>query len=484
MERTLPKALHPEGLTPDPKDLAAGRYGTFEMIRIWGPERTFDCLLRVQSQAAVTLSRLHPDIVPPEHATEIAEKANLHYVNPQRIRDLEKKTGHDIIAVNTALEEVVSREAAAHINKAKTSADTTQPARALQLRASLEVVIDSVENLRDIVIEKALAWKDIPHMDQTHLYDALPTVVGRPFAHYAEMLQSNLEILRFACEHSIIGKWSDATGNHHSARALGIDGIALEEAYCKDLGLGHMVAAAQLPGLEFEADIVYALARTGETLSNLAEYVAMGRGDDRNIFINGSPKKKKGSSAMPHKDAKNGNPTTEEQVESVRNKMRGWMTTALSNCRMPYARNLAASANSRIDFEDGFKFLDHGIRNLAETVYWLDVQEEVAASRVERSYGVVTAQQLMTYLTDYRKVKDPLPRSEAHDLTARLATEAWKSKAQFVNIVLLEPAITSRMDEATIRQITNPLQYVGESKRIIELVAEKYYQKKTRDIVL
>src|SRR3989344_6439033 len=210
--KILPRPLKPEDYEFNPKDLAAGRYGTYEMVQIWGPEKTFEYSLQVQGQAAMTLSRLHPDVIPSEHAQEIYGKANLQHVPASRIRELEEKGGHDVIAINTALEEAVTAAAAAHINKAKTSADTTQPARVLQLKASLEVIAEYAENLRDILIERALEWDNYLHMDNTHLFDALPTVAGRPFSHYAEMLQSGLNLLKFVYDNSIKGKWADATG--------------------------------------------------------------------------------------------------------------------------------------------------------------------------------------------------------------------------------------------------------------------------------
>ena len=182
---------------------------------------------------------------------------------------------------------------------------------------------------------------------------------------------------------------------------------------------------------------------------------------------------------MPHKDAKNGNPSTEEQIMSLRNYLIGNMTTALGNCELPYARNLAASANARINFEDGFKFLDHGIRRLANTLYWIKLREERAKERVERSYGVVTAQIVMTYLTDHRKVKNPMTRSEAHDLMGELATYAWENKIKFIDVLLKNSEVTSRLDEATLREITDPLKYVGQSKEIISIVKEKCYKKNT-----
>lgn len=478
-ERTKPRERFPRGVKPDPSELAAGRYGTQEMCEVWGAEETFEFSLKVQGQSSLTLSKLYPDVVPSDNAQEISEKASLKYIAADRIRELEEQLGHDVIAINKALEEIVSPAAGAHINKAKTSADTTCNARALQLKKSLEISAESTENLRDIAIEKAVQWMDYPFMVCTHGYDALPSAAGRAFIHYAEMLQSGLNILRFFYDNSIIGKWADATGDHHSATALGIDGIKLQSEFCKDLGIGFMDAPAQTPGLEFELDCNYPTTRIGETVNNLSRFIAWGRSDDVNVFINGSPRKQKGSSAMPHKDAKNGNPDTEEQAVSHRNYEIGNFVTALLNCEMPYARTLYASANSRINSEDGFKFFDHVTRRLAHTLYWLRLNEERSQERVLRSYGVVTAQQVMTYLTDHRRTNKPMTRSEAHDLLGRLATEAWNSKINFTDAVLANDNIISRLDETTIRKITNPLQYIGESKIIIGTVAKKYYKKKT-----
>jgi len=41
MEKTLPKPRFPKDYKSNPANLAAGRYGTKEMIEIWGSEKTF-----------------------------------------------------------------------------------------------------------------------------------------------------------------------------------------------------------------------------------------------------------------------------------------------------------------------------------------------------------------------------------------------------------------------------------------------------------
>lgn len=480
--KTLPIPRFPKWAKEDPNTLAAWRYWTKDMAQIWWPEETAKLSLKVQWVSAQVLSDLHPDIVPLDDANEIHDVAISWSVNIERIRELEAKTWHDVIAINTALEEQLSDIAKTHVNKWKTSADTTQPVRALQLKYAMQIIILVTENFRDIMCEKAMEWRNVPFMDTTHWYDALPTTAWRPIVHYIEMIQSNLDKLKEVYLHSIIWKWWDATWNHHSATALWINWIELQQKLCERLWIWYMDASAQIPWLEFEFDVAFVMARLMETLNNIAKFIALWRSDDVNVFINASPQKNKGSSAMPHKDAKNWNPTTEEQTMSFRNYMLGNLVTAWMNSEMPYARNLAGSANARINFEDWFKALDHIIRNLAKTLYWLELREDRSIERVERSFWVVTSQQVMTFLTDSRETSNPMPRSEAHDLMWKLAQLAYDTKTPFVDVVLWCEAVTSRLSEETIRKITDPLEYVWQSTDIIDKVARKYYQKKTLDI--
>ena len=101
------------------------------------------------------------------------------------------------------------------------------------------------------------------------------------------------------------------------------------------------------------------------------------------------------------------------------------------------------------------------------------------SERVQRSYGVVTSSQVMAYLTDHRKVDSPMARSEAHDLMGELATLAWEKKMPFFDVVSASQEVKRRISIETLKEITDPLKYIGESKRLIELVAGKYHKVKT-----
>ena len=240
-----------------------------------------------------------------------------------------------------------------------------------------------------------------------------------------------------------------------------------------------MDANAQIPGREFLTDVIYTIARTAESMNNLAFYMAWGKGSDVSVFRDGNPKKRKGSSAMPQKDAAGGNPTTEEQVESFANLMRGNLVTSICSDKFRYARDLSGSASDRDIFNSSFKFGDHSVRKLAEAMYWLDLVEGNSVARVNRSYGTTTSQRLMTYLTDHNMTDNPMTREEAHDLMGRLATEAYTEGVDFLDKLYKSDEVMERFDKEALKGIVDPFTYIGQSREIIQAVMNKYHGKKT-----
>lgn len=457
------------------EDKVVGRYGSRETAEILGEKPTYVYSLRAQAYAVKALSELYPEIVSSEIADEFLEKANLNYVDVNRIREIEDKKHHDVIAINESLEEVLSEEAKPFVNLARTSADTTETAKALQLKDAVKNYTRVMENLRDIVIEKAMEWRDIPSMGTTHSYFAVPESTGRPFAHYAETIQSGLDMLKYVYENSIKGKWGDATGNHHSAKTLGIDGIKLQEKYMELLGLDCTDAPAQIPAREYIADIVYVVARITETLGNLSDYVKEGKSDYKNVFRNMDPKKRKGSSAMPHKDIKGGNPITEEQVKSLKHLTRGFLTTSVSSCETNYARDLDGSMSDRVILDHIFKLSDNTVRSFAKVIFYLGLDKEKNKEILHSTYGVTTSEQVMTYLIN----KKHLPRSEVHDLIGELSTRAYNEKVHFSEVLKRNEIVSAALTHKEIDKLTDVTTYIGESKKIIDLVKDKCYQKIT-----
>ena len=85
----------------------------------------------------------------------------------------------------------------------------------------------------------------------------------------------------------------------------------------------------------------------------------------------------------------------------------------------------------------------------------------------------------MAHLTDHRRTKNPMARSKAHDLMGELATRAYENKVPFIDILLRNEEVISRIDRNTLKEISDPLKYIGQSKEIIRKVYDSYHGKRT-----
>lgn len=481
MSRTEPRSLGTDPVA-DKHLLLEGRYGTRETCDEWGTEDVlFQRTMDVQVTGLEVLDEMAPGRLNPEYLEAVRRTANLQAVSPDRIRELERQKGHDVIAINTAWGEASDKlkpGSSSLINFLRTSADSTETAKAVKAKRSLHVIANSAENLRDITLGKSLEWIDVLSMDTTHLYDALPSVAGRPLSFYCEMLQSGLEFLKFVHDFSLIAKWGDATGNHHAATVFDVDGMELQKRYAQKLGLRYMDAPAQIPGREFNADVMYALTRLAGTLGNFGNFIQTQRSDDVGLYIYDNPDRKEGSSAMPQKTEKGGNPTAEEQAQNLARKMLGILTTSVGTIEFDYARDLSGSASDRIDIAAAFRYTDHVIRKLSEVVYYLKINEQRSLERIHRSYDVTTSARVMTRLVSG---ESPLCRKDAHRLMGELATYAYRRKTPFAQVLASDERITSRLSREEIEELTDSLTYIGKSKEIVRKVYDNLHGRKTFD---
>jgi len=72
-----------------------------------------------------------------------------------------------------------------------------------------------------------------------------------------------------------------------------------------------------------------------------------------------------------------------------------------------------------------------------------------------------------------------MTRKQGDEILGELAISAWKNKTQFLDVLLENEEITSRLNKDILVQITDAFEYRGQSKEIVQLVAGKYYKKKT-----
>lgn len=88
-----------------------------------------------------------------------------------------------------------------HVNASQSSNDTFPTAMHIATaRLFHDVLLPSVQFMRDALVEKAEAWSDIVKIGRTHMQDAVPLTLGQEFSGYANMLDENMRRMVWVLE--------------------------------------------------------------------------------------------------------------------------------------------------------------------------------------------------------------------------------------------------------------------------------------------
>jgi adenylosuccinate lyase len=119
------------------------------MGSLWTEAYKYKTWLQVEVAACEAQAEL--GTIPAEAVAEIKAKADF---DPQRILEIEATVKHDVIAFLTNVNEYVG-DAGRYIHVGMTSSDVLDTALALQLVASLDIILKHVDSLIDAVRNQA-----------------------------------------------------------------------------------------------------------------------------------------------------------------------------------------------------------------------------------------------------------------------------------------------------------------------------------------
>ena len=117
------------------------RYRT-DIANLFTEEKKLESWLKVEA----ALARVHADLgnLPEKIAKEITRKANIDYVKLERVKEIDKKIHHDLMAMVKSLAEQCEDDAGKYVHLGATSYDIEDTATALQLKEALNYIYNSL----------------------------------------------------------------------------------------------------------------------------------------------------------------------------------------------------------------------------------------------------------------------------------------------------------------------------------------------------
>jgi len=411
------------------------RYSLPGMRSVWTEQRKLEIWLEIETLACEAMAEL--GTIPKEDAATIRAKGafDIHAV-----REIEKRTNHDVIAF---IEDVASRvgPAARWIHQGLTSSDLLDTTLAVQMLESCDILEKDLLALREAVAVRAKEFQFTPMIGRSHGIHAEPISFGLKMALMYDEFTRSLERLREMRERIRVGKISGAVGTHAHLDP------EVERRVCERLNLKAAALSTQILQRDRHAEFMTNLALIASSIDRWAtEFRHLQRTEVLEVeeyFSEGQ----KGSSAMPHKR----NPITGERLSGLARVIRGNAMAALENVALWHERDISHSSVERIILPDSCTLLDYMLMTLTKLVSKLIVYPENMRRNMELTGGLYASQSALLMLTE-----KGMERKDAYEAVQRAAMKTWKDKGGLAKNLAEEPTVSAHLSAEEIEDACAP----------------------------
>jgi len=412
------------------------RYTLPEMGALWTDAYKLKTWLQVE--IAVCEAQAELGKIPAEALEEIKAKANF---DPQRVLEIEAEVRHDMIAFLTNVNEYVG-DAGRYIHLGLTSSDVLDTALALQLVASLNLILENLERLSQAIRYQAQQHRYTVMIGRSHGIHAEPITFGFKLAGWLAEVCRNRDRLVGLREEISVGKISGAVGTYAN-----ID-PQVEAIACQKLGLKPDTVSTQVISRDRHANYVQQLALLGSTIERFAVEIRNLQRTDVLEVEEFFAKKQKGSSAMPHKR----NPIRSERLTGIARILRSHAVAALENVALWHERDISHSSVERVILPDVCILTHFMLVEITELVKHLLVYPENMKRNMNLYGGVVFSQRVLLAL-----VAKGMNREDAYRLVQSCAHQAWNQlEGDFHALINKEPQVTSKLTPKEIEDCFDP----------------------------
>ena len=391
--------------------------------------------------------------IPAADARVIRERAKFSL---SEILEIEKRTGHDVIAFLENVASSIGPEAR-WMHQGLTSSDILDTALAVQLVRSCDILLEDLAHLREVVARKARQYKETPMIGRSHGVHAEPITFGLKMALMYDEFGRAQERLSAARQEVAVGKLSGAVGTHAHLDPR------VEAIVCDRLGLKVDRLSTQIIQRDRHAQFSVNLAVIASSVDRWAtEFRHLQRTEVLELEEYFSPGQK-GSSAMPHKR----NPITGERLSGLARVIRGNAVAALESVALWHERDISHSSVERIIFPDSCILMDYMLATLAGLVEGLQVYPGNMLNNLGITKGLFFSQSILLELT-----RRGLDRKAAYEAVQRAAMATWQGESDFLSEVSKIPEITAVIRPAELEKLCSMEQhfrYVDQAFRDVGL---------------
>ena len=268
----------------------------------------------------------------------------------KRIKSIEKKTNHDVKAVEYFIREELKKSSSLKkyehlVHFALTSEDVNSLSYAILLRDAQIIYLKKLDVIIKELNKRARSWSSIPMLARTHGQAASPSTLGKEMKVFVERLKRQRDSLK---NMKPLAKFGGATGNFHTLVISdpNVDWLNQTKKFLGLFGVEQNPITTQIEPHDGIAEVAHCIQRINNILIDFNQDIWMYIAND--LFKLQVKDGEVGSSTMPHKV----NPIDFENSEG---------NLGLSNAMMEFFANKLTKSRLQRDLSDSTVLRNLGV---------------------------------------------------------------------------------------------------------------------------
>jgi len=424
------------------------RYRVTEIHNIWTEENKFKKFFEVE--LAVLKAREELGEIP----KGISRSLKNAKFTVERIKEIEEKIHHDIIAFIEAISEGCGEEVR-FLHQGLTSSDVVDTAFSLLLMEVSRIIKKEIDILLDTLKEKALKYKGLTMMGRTHGVHAEPITLGLKVLYwYSEMKRAKERFLRASSEMEF-GKISGAVGNFAHLDP------AIEKRALEKLNLKAEPISSQVIPRDRYAEYQFSIAMIGSAIEHIAQEIRHLQRTEIRELEEPFRKRQKGSSSMPHKR----NPIICERLCGMSRLLRSFVITSFENISLWNERDISHSSTERIYLPDSTELIVYMLRKISFVIENFNVYPDNMKRNIELTNGLIFSQRVLFAL-----IEKGFSREDAYKVIQENAMEVWNKGGNFKKKIESDKRLSNVFSKKELNSIFDIKYYLKNEDKIYKRV--------------
>jgi 3-carboxy-cis,cis-muconate cycloisomerase len=429
-------------------------FSTPEMRQVFSDEQRTAYYLEIEAALARAQGKL--GIIPEDAMREIVSKCRIENIDLARLKQQTERIGYPILGVVQQIVGLCKDGLGEWCHWGATTQDITDTAAILQIRAALDLVEKDMEAITASLAELSRKYRDTPMAGRSNLQQAVPLTFGFKTAALLAAMQRHRERLAQLRPRVLVGEFGGAVGNLAS---LGTRGLEVQEALCRELGLGQPEIAWHTVRDRI-GEVGCFLGLVTGTLGKISMDVKLLMQTEVAEVYEPFHEGRGSSSTMPQKR----NPIASLYIHSTAALVRQHVAALLEAAVADHERSTGPWEIEWISLPEIFLLASGALSQTKLMVAGLEVDAARMRANLDMTLGMIVSEAVMMGLGPH------LGRQRAHDLVYDICRKVATTGTPLSDLLAQDAEISRCLSRAEIDNMCDPAKYLGLSGEMVDRV--------------